>query len=49
VVNYSQVAPPVFSPVIGSYTVNPLTITLSTPTSGAVIKYTTDGRPILQR
>lgn len=42
IINTAQVAPPVFSPLPGSYTF-PFSITLSTTTTGATIKYTTDG------
>jgi hypothetical protein len=42
--NLAQVAAPVFTPQIGMYTPPPnLSVSLSTTTAGATIKYTTDG------
>lgn len=41
-IDYAQAAPPVFTPPIGVYT-STVTVTLSTATAGATIKYTTDG------
>jgi hypothetical protein len=37
-----QAAAPTFSPAVGTYT-GPVTVTLTSTTSGAVIRYTTDG------
>jgi hypothetical protein len=42
IIDTAQVAPPVFSPAPGTYT-SALTVTLSTTTPGATIRYTTDG------
>jgi hypothetical protein len=39
IINYGQVAPPVFSPDPGTYPTEP-TVTFSSPTSGSHIKYT---------
>ncbi len=41
-INLLQVAPPVFSPVPGSYT-SSFTVSMTSATPGAVIRYTTDG------
>lgn len=41
-IDYTRTAAPVFTPPIGIYT-NSITVTLSTATAGAAIKYTTDG------
>lgn len=42
IINTGQVAPPVFTPAPGTYT-SVQAVTLSSPTPGALIKYTTDG------
>jgi chitinase len=41
-INTLQVAPPVFTPPIGTYT-SSVAVSMTTATSGAVIRYTTDG------
>jgi hypothetical protein len=41
-INYIQVAPPVFDPAPGTYTTDQ-SVTLTSPTPGSVIVYTTDG------
>jgi hypothetical protein len=42
IINYSTVAPPTFSVAAGTYD-NPQSVTLSSNTSGATIRYTTNG------
>jgi hypothetical protein len=42
IINYEQVAPPVFSPQAGTYTAD-FTVTLSSSTQGSKIVYTADG------
>jgi hypothetical protein len=42
IINTGQVAPPVFTPAPGTYT-SALQVAISSPTPGAIIRYTTDG------
>jgi len=42
IINTLQVAPPVFTPPIGTYT-SSVTVNMTSATAGATIKYTTDG------
>jgi hypothetical protein len=42
IINYEEVAPPVFTPPPGTYTTD-LTVSLASATTGALIRYTTDG------